>query len=38
MLQKKSQQLDVCLKRHLTKRLPRHDAPRGRSGPIRERV
>src|ERR1039457_1294176 len=28
MRQKKSQQLDVCLKRHLTKRLPRHDALR----------
>ena len=27
MRQKKSQQLDVCLKRHLTKRFPRHDAP-----------
>ena len=30
MRQKQSQQLDVCLKRHLTKRLPRHDAPRDR--------
>ena len=38
MRQKQSQQLDVCLKRHLTKRLPRHDAPRDRSAPIRERV
>jgi hypothetical protein len=38
MRQKKSQQLDVCLKRHLTKRFPRHDAPRDRSAPIRERV
>jgi hypothetical protein len=28
----------VCLKPHLTKRLPRHDAPRDRSAPIRERV
>src|ERR1039457_7178689 len=27
MRQKKSQQLDVCLKRRLTKRLARHDAP-----------
>ena len=38
MRQKKPQQLDVCLKRRLTKRLPRHDAPRDRSAPIRERV
>jgi hypothetical protein len=27
MRQKQSQQFDVCLKRHLTKRLPRHDSP-----------
>jgi hypothetical protein len=27
MRQKQPQQLDVCLKRRLTKRLPRHDAP-----------
>ena len=38
MRQKKPQQLDVCLKRHLTKGLARHDAPRNRSAPIRERV
>jgi hypothetical protein len=38
MRQKESQHLDVCLKRHLSKRLPRHDAPRDRSAPIRERV
>ena len=25
--QKQSQQLNVCQKRHLTKRIPRHDAP-----------
>jgi hypothetical protein len=37
MRQKKSQQLDVCLKRHLTGD-PRHDAPRDRSAPIRKRV
>ena len=33
-----SQQLDVCLKRHLTKRLPRHDAPHDESAPIPEGV
>jgi hypothetical protein len=38
MSQKQSQHLDVCLKRHLTKRLPRHDAPHDESAPIRERV
>jgi hypothetical protein len=38
MRQKQSQQLDVCLKRHGTKRLLRHDAPRDRSAAIRERV
>jgi hypothetical protein len=38
MGQKKTQELDVCLKPHLTKRLPRHDSPRDRSEPIRERV
>ena len=38
MRQKKSQQLDVGLKRYLTKRRARHDAPRDRSAPIRERV
>jgi hypothetical protein len=38
MRQKKSQQLDSCLKRHLTKRLPGHDAPHDESAPIRERV
>ena len=38
MRQKKSQQIDVCPKRPLTRRRPRHDAPRDRSAPIRERV
>ena len=38
MGQKQSQQLDVCLKRHLTKRLLRHDAPLDESAPIRKRV
>jgi len=36
--QEKPQQPGVCLKRHRTKRLPRHDAPRDRSVLIRERV
>src|SRR5579862_7329396 len=38
MLQKRSQQVDVRLKRRLTKRLLRHDAPRDESAPIREKV
>jgi hypothetical protein len=38
MRQKQSQQLDVYLKRHLTKRLPRHDATHDESAPIRQRV
>ena len=38
MRQKQSQQLDVCLKRHRTKRLLCHDAPHGESAPIRQRV
>jgi hypothetical protein len=38
MRQKKSQQLDVCLKRRLTRQLPCHDAPRDRSAAIRVRV
>ena len=35
MRQKQSQQLDVGLKRRLTKRLPRHHAPRDEPAPIR---
>ena len=38
MCQKKPLQLDVCMKRHVTRRLRRQDAPRDRSAPIRERV
>jgi hypothetical protein len=38
MRQKQPQELNVCLKRHLTKRLPRHAAPLDESAPIRERV
>jgi hypothetical protein len=38
MRQKPSQQFDVCLKRHRTKRFARHDSPHDESAPIRERV